>query len=169
MSAMSVFKSREASPKQVAEELGEDVSRVSYHVKELEKLGFIELTETRQRRGAVEHFYRGTRSPIAEAGDWEWVPTEDRPQVTMSILRQVSKDVTEAMYAGTLGEIVDNHISRTPMTLDKEGWGEVVDLLRGTLEELIEIQARASERFAASGEEPTLTKVEMLHFKSPAH
>jgi hypothetical protein len=32
---------------------------VSYHVNELESLGWIELVRTEQRRGATEHFYRG--------------------------------------------------------------------------------------------------------------
>jgi DNA-binding transcriptional ArsR family regulator len=169
VSALGVLRAREASPKQIADELGEDVSLVSYHVKELEKLGFIELVETRQRRGAVEHFYRGTGVRLVEAEDWSRVPAEDRPRVTMSILGQVSRDLTEAMESSTLDEIADNHISRTPLSLDRKGWEEVVTLLSGTLGELIEIQSRATRRSASSGEEPILTKVEMLHFKSPMH
>lgn len=48
------------SPKLVAESLGADIRTIAYHVRVLKKLGCIELVETRQRRGAVEHIYRLT-------------------------------------------------------------------------------------------------------------
>lgn len=47
-----------ASPKQVAERLGQDLRSVAYHVRVLHRLGCLELVETRQRRGATEHFYK---------------------------------------------------------------------------------------------------------------
>ena len=47
-----------ASPKAIAVELDLDVRSVAYHVRVLRKLGCIELVETQQRRGAVEHIYR---------------------------------------------------------------------------------------------------------------
>jgi DNA-binding CsgD family transcriptional regulator len=47
-----------ASPKAIADELGLDVRGVAYHVRVLRKLGCIELAETQQRRGAIEHIYR---------------------------------------------------------------------------------------------------------------
>jgi DNA-binding transcriptional ArsR family regulator len=47
-----------ASPKSIAAAMGADVRTVSYHVRVLRKLGCIELVETQQRRGAVEHIYR---------------------------------------------------------------------------------------------------------------
>jgi len=47
-----------ASPKAIAAAIDADVRTVSYHVRVLRKLGCIELVETQQRRGAVEHIYR---------------------------------------------------------------------------------------------------------------
>jgi DNA-binding CsgD family transcriptional regulator len=47
-----------ASPKAIAVELDLDVRGVAYHVRVLRKLGCIELVETQQRRGAIEHIYR---------------------------------------------------------------------------------------------------------------
>lgn len=47
-----------ASPKAIAEELDLDVRGVAYHVRVLRELGCIEMVETQQRRGAVEHIYR---------------------------------------------------------------------------------------------------------------
>jgi DNA-binding transcriptional ArsR family regulator len=47
-----------ASPKAISVELDLDVRGVAYHVRVLRKLGCIELVETQQRRGAIEHIYR---------------------------------------------------------------------------------------------------------------
>jgi DNA-binding transcriptional ArsR family regulator len=47
-----------ASPKAISVDLGLDVRSVAYHVRVLRKLGCIELVETQQRRGAIEHIYR---------------------------------------------------------------------------------------------------------------
>lgn len=47
-----------ASPKAISVELALDVRSVAYHVRVLRELGCIELVETQQRRGALEHIYR---------------------------------------------------------------------------------------------------------------
>lgn len=53
-----------ASPKQVSERLGEDLRSIAYHVRVLHRLGCLELVETQQRRGAVEHFYTVTERAL---------------------------------------------------------------------------------------------------------
>jgi len=69
------------SPKYLAHSMRLPLSSVSYHVRELAKLGAVEIAEEEQRRGAVEHFYvvtelvtgtvwalaaMGLRPPLAE-------------------------------------------------------------------------------------------------------
>jgi DNA-binding transcriptional ArsR family regulator len=56
--ALALIAEGVASPKAIAVELGLDVRGVAYHVRVLRKLGCIELVETQQRRGAIEHIYR---------------------------------------------------------------------------------------------------------------
>jgi DNA-binding transcriptional ArsR family regulator len=53
-----------ASPKLIAAELDLDLRNVAYHVRVLKRLGCIELVETEQRRGAVEHIYRVTEQAL---------------------------------------------------------------------------------------------------------
>lgn len=67
------------------------LSSVSYHVRELAKLGAVELVEEEQRRGSVEHFYEptelvtgtvwalaamGLRPPLAEGEPYLLTPEE---------------------------------------------------------------------------------------------
>jgi DNA-binding transcriptional ArsR family regulator len=46
------------SPNGLYVALGDTLANVSYHVRQLEKAGLIELVATRPRRGALEHYYR---------------------------------------------------------------------------------------------------------------
>jgi DNA-binding transcriptional ArsR family regulator len=45
------------SPNTLHVAAGEALGNVSYHVRELEKAGLIELVATKQRRGSLEHYY----------------------------------------------------------------------------------------------------------------
>jgi DNA-binding transcriptional ArsR family regulator len=49
-----------ASPRELAAELEEPLSNVSYHVRVLAECGVVELVRTRQVRGSMQHFYRST-------------------------------------------------------------------------------------------------------------
>lgn len=49
-----------ASPVEISEALGRPLSNVSYHFRVLIDKGAVFLTETRQVRGSIEHFYRPT-------------------------------------------------------------------------------------------------------------
>lgn len=54
------FIDRPGSPSEVAALLDAPLSTISYHVRILAGLGFLELTGTTPRRGALEHTYRAT-------------------------------------------------------------------------------------------------------------
>jgi len=56
--ALAIFQERAASPSELAQELGQPLGNVSYHVRLLHELGLIELVSTTPRRGALEHHYR---------------------------------------------------------------------------------------------------------------
>lgn len=162
-----ILNEKVASPNMLAQQLDQSLNLVAYHVRVLEKYDCIELVDTKQRRGATEHFYRATRRQFLSDDQWEHMPAGLRPGIAGAVLKSAFEDLEAASKAGTLDEIDDMHISRTPMVLDQQGWSDVSDLLDGALDRLIEIQAEASKRSAAAGEAGTLAKVHLLHFKSP--
>lgn len=53
-----ILSERVASPNDLSEELGVELSHVAYHTRTLDRCGCLELVDTAQRRGATEHFYR---------------------------------------------------------------------------------------------------------------
>ncbi|HEX8753651.1 MAG TPA: winged helix-turn-helix domain-containing protein [Solirubrobacterales bacterium] len=162
-----ILNERVASPNLLAQELNQSLNLVAYHVRVLEKYDCIELVDTKQRRGATEHFYRATRRQFLTDSEWARMPESLRPGLSSAMLKSVFDDLDEAMSKGTLDEMDDRHLSRTPMVVDKQGWSDVVELLSGTLDRVLEIQAESSERLANSDEKSMLAKVMMLHFKSP--
>jgi hypothetical protein len=162
-----ILNERVASPNLLAQELDQSLNLVAYHVRVLEKYDCIELVDTKQRRGATEHFYRATRRQFLSDSEWSRMPDVLRPAVAGAILQEVFEDIEQAVRSGTMNEVEDLHLSRTPMVVDKQGWTETADLLNQTLDRVLEIQSESSARIAKSGEEGILAKVEMLHFKSP--
>jgi predicted ArsR family transcriptional regulator len=164
---LTILNERVASPNNLAKELGESLNLVAYHVRVLEKFECVELVKTKQRRGATEHFYRATRRQFFTDREWEEMPGALRPGISAAVLKMVFEDVREAVTNETFDELSDRHLTRTPMVVDTKGWGDVASLLAETMDRLLEIQAEASERLAGSDEEGMLSKVEILHFKSP--
>jgi DNA-binding transcriptional ArsR family regulator len=162
-----ILNEKVASPNMLAQEIGQSLNLVAYHVRVLEKYDCIELVDTKQRRGATEHFYRATRRQFLSDDEWSRLPANLKPGMARAVLKSIFEDLEAASNAGTLEEVEEIHLSRTPMVLDSKGWGDVADLLNSSLDRLLEIQGEASERLAGSDDEGSLAKVVMLHFKSP--
>ena len=162
-----ILNERVASPNLLAQELDQSLNLVAYHVRVLEKYDCIELVDTKQRRGATEHFYRATRRQFLSDSEWARMPQSLRPGLSGAMLKSMFDDIEEAVKSGTFDDKEDRHLTRTPMVVDKEGWGQVNALLLETYDKLIEIQADSQARLAKSGEDGMNTKVDMLHFLSP--
>jgi DNA-binding transcriptional ArsR family regulator len=156
-----------SSPNQLSQELGEPLGNVSYHVKTLLEYDCVELVKTEPRRGAVEHFYRATERAFFNANDWEKIPASARKGISGSILETVGRDATEALVAGSIDARTDSHVSRTPLTLDEQGWSDITALLSETLERALEIQEEAADRLNDSKDSGISTKLAVLHFETP--
>lgn len=169
---MSVLVEGPASPRQMAEAIDEPLNNVTYHVKQLLDLDCIELDRVERRAGGrvFERFYRASQRAYFDDDAWEVLNGHERLGVLWSIVRMMSKDITDAMTAGTFfGENYDIHLTRSPMTVDQEGWEEIAALLNRSTKELFEITERVEERRAEGDSEPTIyTKVQMLQFRSPS-
>lgn len=137
---------------------------VSHHIKVLRELGCIELVETQKKRGATEHIYRVTRRNMFSAEQWKTIEAAKRPPITANILRMVSDDCNRALLENRFDETEDNHLSRSVLELDEEGWSEVVETLRGALEEILEANAKSAERAQVSGEELRASRVMIMQF-----
>ena len=165
---LTVLNERVASPNLLSQELDESLNLVAYHVRVLEKYDCVEMVDTKQRRGATEHFYRATRRKFLSGSEWSRLPDALRSSLSGALLKTIFDDIEEAVAQGTFDATGDRHLSRTPMVVDEQGWQEANTVLDQALEQLDEIQAGASKRLAKSRDAGIQAKVEMLHFRSPA-
>jgi DNA-binding transcriptional ArsR family regulator len=167
--AMIVLWEREASPREIAAELGEPLNNVTYHINQLRDLGWIELVATRPARGGrvVEHFYKAAKNTLIEDTDLSHLGRDELHVIDVTIMRSMSKDIEQAMAAGTFFAHNDNQLTRIPIDVDKEGWEETKVILDRALEDLLKVKEAVLQRTATSGEETIPTKVEIIHFESP--
>jgi DNA-binding transcriptional ArsR family regulator len=118
---LGILDERVASPNEIADMIGERLPNVSYHVRALLDLGTIELVDTAQRRGAIEHYYRAIVRPFFSDRDWKRLPRPGRQAISDVALQVIWEDVSAAMKAGTFEARPDRHLSHTDVVLDEKG------------------------------------------------
>lgn len=166
---LSILNERTASPVELSKMLGERLTNVSYHVRQLQKYGCIELVEERPVRGANEHFYRGVTRSFLSDDNWQQLSPEAQAGISVAGMKMINSRAMEALHAETFDRRQDRHLSCTPMVVDEEGWRGLTELLADTLEGLMEIQGQSAGRLAEKGLTGIPVTVSMLSFESPGH
>jgi DNA-binding transcriptional ArsR family regulator len=166
---LGVLRERVASPRQVADEIGERLNNVTYHINQLLKLGCIELVRTERVRGGrvLEHFYRATRRLYFDEEAWRALSEKERLDLVGVSLRMIAGDVTSAMEAGTIFGVDNSHLSRNAMVVDEEGWNEVTAVVERATAELFEIEQAVGRRAVDGGKADIHARVELMQFRAP--
>lgn len=156
------------SPKEIAEEIGLDVTEVSYHFRELKRRRLVKLVRTEQRRGFAEHFYEPT-SPILYFDDFDWmeIPREIRASFSGDMLRQIIEEAIAAFVVGSF-DARSRHLSRSWLLVDEKGWGELMAIVQEALERVLAIQKLCAKRLRKSGEQGIPVAVVLAAFETAA-
>jgi DNA-binding transcriptional ArsR family regulator len=165
---LTMLSDRTASPNELAKDLGEDVGNVSYHVKQLLKMGAIELVRERPVRGAVEHFYRAIKRPLMSDDEYAKLSVEERLRFARLGLQFTVADAATAIEANTFTQRPDHYLTRLPLTVDEEGWKELNDLYAETLQRTIEVETASAERMGKDPESVGIpARVISMFFEMP--
>jgi DNA-binding transcriptional ArsR family regulator len=164
---LAILNERMASPNELAKELGEGLSQVSYHVKVLKDYKVITLVKTEPRRGAVEHYYRATSRAYLTDRDWHELPKSARVAMSADLFQMILDDVVASLEGEVFDEREDRHMSWTPMVVDEQGWGEINGILDAALKQVLKAQAASVKRVARSGEDGINMSVSMLGYEVP--
>jgi DNA-binding transcriptional ArsR family regulator len=160
---LAILSDRVASPREIAEEMGEPLGRLSHHVRWLADCGLIELERTEPRRGAVEHFYRSARRPVLDDEGWAALSPRKRRELAQSLLAELWVEAIDAVEHGAF-DSRDVHLSRTVLELDEQGRTELAQQLQALVEAALRIRAESAERLA--GREGGRSRLAMLLFES---
>jgi DNA-binding transcriptional ArsR family regulator len=142
---LRVLETRVASPSEIAEEIGAPLGNVSYHVRFLARVGLIELTSTKPRRGAVEHYYRAVGRVSVTDQAWAQVPEVVKNGMISATLDQAGRVIGAAASSGGFDRS-DAVATRREMLLDEKGFAELAAELSGLLERIKEIEKDSAER-----------------------
>ena len=164
---LAILNERMASPNELAKELDEGLSQVSYHVKVLKDYGVIRLVKTEPRRGAVEHYYRATSRAFLTDRDWHELPKTVREGMSADLFQMILDDVVASLEGEVFDNREDRHMSWTPMVVDEQGWDEITAILAGTLKQVLKAQASAVKRLARSKDDGVNMSVSILSYEVP--
>jgi DNA-binding transcriptional ArsR family regulator len=162
---MGILEQRTATPKQLAQTIGGNLENVSYHVRTLRDLGLIKLERHGRVGGAVEHYYRAVERPRVTAKAWERMPEIAQRATIGAALEQLGAIVTAAAEQGRFFR-PESHLSRRPLVLDAEGFGEASEILTRALDELVGVEKRARRRIRTGADEIPTTAVALM-FDTP--
>ena len=155
---LTVLGEREASPSEIAEDLGAPLGNVSYHVRILVSLGLVELVRTVPRRGSVAHYYSATVRPQFGEEILQNISPAIRNTLYGMAVEKAGKDLSVALREDAFNR-AEAHCSRTPVNVDAEGWNQLAQASQEFLDRVDHIEHEATGRMKKEGtaREPALT------------
>lgn len=164
---LRILTERISSPAEMARELEEELSNVSYHTKQLVEFECAELVSTRPVRGALEHFYRATERHLIDTEDWDELNPVIAEDLVCEFMQKILDDFVASARKQLIGGDRDFHLTRTLLVLDQEGLREALEAHERARLEIVEIAARSADRMVESGEQGTRVSTSQGCFKLP--
>lgn len=159
----------EMSPKEIAAEIGETISNVSYHCRRLVKLDCAECVREERvpGKGAVQHFYIATDRHLLTDEDWGAMDPIVGRGILEDITDKIFDDYSTSISKGILGGDEKFHLTRTPLVLDEEGIGEALRNSERWRLEQSEIERRSAERRSETDAPGISVSSSLAFFKMP--
>jgi DNA-binding transcriptional ArsR family regulator len=153
------------SPNEVAAILHKNISTVARHFKELYEDGSIELVDTRQRRGATEHFYRAVKIPEISDEEYRRMSHEARLGIIALIVQAITAEVFASLMAGRLQADDDLGLVWDCVNVDNTGHQEVLKEVNAFNQTMRDIKVINAHRLAEAGEDGTTMVVVGMGFE----
>jgi DNA-binding transcriptional ArsR family regulator len=144
---------RKCSATDICDQTGVDVRRLSYHMRELATLGFIEQVDERPVRGSLEKIYAPTKRLEAWDLEWSQMPDSLKAILSASALKTGVLALGAAIDSGTFGARDDSVLGQDTFWTDERGATEALAVLHQALADLLEVKADAKARLAETDEE----------------
>jgi hypothetical protein len=162
---MAIASWRIISPSDYARETGEDINRVSYHVRKLVEYDVLELVHTEPVRGSVKHYYRGTRRAIFGGASWAKLPKSVQDGVAGAALQDFVKVAVHSIESGAFSAHDHSCLIWEPHRYDDLAFKAAAKLLERVRKQLADLAVEAAPRLADTGQEGLLIAVALGGFE----
>jgi DNA-binding transcriptional ArsR family regulator len=163
---LAVLNEHPASPKELSDILGEELSNVSYHTRELHKLDCVEVAKREQVRGAMKTVYRGTTRMMLDDETWERLSKETRGGISIAAVGEVIERASSAIEANTFDSRTDRHVITLKMDVDEQGWSDVSSIVLDAHRRLEDVEVESANRTTDPKDRVRVT-VSLLSYESP--
>jgi DNA-binding transcriptional ArsR family regulator len=144
---------RRCSATDIAEETGVDVKRLSYHMRELATLGFVEQVDERQVRGSLEKIYAPIKCLEAWELEYSTMPPAMKQIMAAAVLKVGITALGAAIDSGTFIARDDSTLAQDTFWVDERGAHEAMATIDEAMNNLIQIRENAKARLAEADEE----------------
>ena len=165
---IAILTDRCASPRELADMLGEELSNVSYHTNELFKLECIEIVRQERVRGAVKTTYRATTRMLLDHDDWDRLSIGTRTGISINALNELIGRASDAVEQGTFDKRKSRIIATLKLDVDEQAWRDANETVRTAIDRLSEIEEEAANRIADGGKSFRMT-ASLMTYQSPTN
>jgi Helix-turn-helix domain len=169
---LEILNQRDMSPVEFCREgfapAGMDVSHVAYHFRELAEYGCLTVIEEKERRGSIEHVYRGLARAFFSDIHWSELDEAERAKISKTMVQGLLARIEGSLMSGLFDSRLDRHLSWVAMWLDEQGWREMSTTLAAAFGEIEQIRGDAEQRLEHNGEDGIPSTCGILGFQSPA-
>jgi DNA-binding transcriptional ArsR family regulator len=162
---LSLLNERTYTPGQIAAIIGESLSKVSHHIRELAEGGSIELAKVGKARNADQHHYRAVEMPFY-SDEEVWAMTPEQRQMSAGfVIQNMIAETMAAFWAGTIRDDPRTWLAWRWFNVDEEGRAAIADEQQRHWDRIRDIEAEAVGRCAESREEPKSIIVANMGFE----
>jgi predicted ArsR family transcriptional regulator len=156
---------RRCSATDIAEESGIDVKRLSYHMRELATMGFIEQVAERPVRGSLEKIYAPTQRLEAWDREYSLMPDALKQILAASALKTGVYALGAAIDQGSFDARDDSMLGQDTFWADERGAQEAMATIDKALRGLLEVRENAKARLEETGEDGFLISYLLAGFE----
>jgi hypothetical protein len=147
----------------------QQVSDVSYHLRELEKANAVCLTREVKRRGTKEKFFRARAVAYFSDAEWAGLDRAARREISRVVAQGLLVQIEGAMLADTFDTRTSRWLLWEPKRLDERGWSEMTTAIAAFHAEAKLIERDSEQRLREDGEDaaPIHSTFGVVLFESP--
>jgi AcrR family transcriptional regulator len=150
---------------ELAGRLGMTTEEVEKHIAELEQAQMVESAGS-DDAPELGGLYRA-RMHWIEGPEWERMSRAEREGVSEQIGYLMLNEVSRSAAAGTFDGRPDRHLSRYAISVDAQGWKQLLEIHNEALSAASRVAAEAADRLRGSSEEPINARSYQAFFEMP--